>query len=216
MARDAKLSWGSYLLNQMPSNTAPKEDMMWHHLKWRYMMRYDVTWRDMIEHSIYCHGMTTRNDMTRYDTICLNVTWCDMTSDMNWFQKTLVDTPNAGSRTDSSKMTYCLAELFLGKSPRVALPWGSSNIHVIWVNYDNLTQSHCKGCSVRESFCSANFCLIDSLHFLGQILDAAGGTCQSWYGCKAFSKIVRHPAWSCPWKLGWLLVFTVWQEWDMI
>ena len=98
-------------------------------------------------------------------------------------------------------MIYCLAELFLGKSPRVALPWGSSYIHVIWVNYDNLTQSHCKGCLVRESFCSANICLIDSLHFLGQILDAAGGTCQSWYGWKVFSKNssmgerVPHESW---------------------
>ncbi len=33
MARDVNLSWGSYLLNQMRTNTAPKEDMMWNDIR---------------------------------------------------------------------------------------------------------------------------------------------------------------------------------------
>ena len=62
-----------------------------------------------------------------------------------------LDTLNAGRRIEFPEMASCLAELFWGKSPGVALPCQSS-VHVIWANYDNLTQSHCKGCFVRESF----------------------------------------------------------------
>ena len=62
-------------------------------------------------------------------------------------------TPNAGSRTDSPKMTHCLADLFLGKSPRVALPWGSS-IQYTCFYVGKLWQPHPKGspsrrCSIR-------------------------------------------------------------------
>ena len=70
------------------------------------------------------------------------------------------------------------------------------------MNYYSLPRSH-----VYTSFCSAIFSLIGSLHFVGQVLDAAGGTCQSWYGCKMFSRIVWHPAWSCQRIARWCAEF---------
>ena len=48
----------------------------------------------------------------------------------------IAGTPNGGSHIDSPEMASCLARVVY------------ICIHVIWGNYNNLTQSRCKGCLV--------------------------------------------------------------------